>query len=335
MSINKTKRLILALVGMLSIVSVSWGQDPLFSQFYANPLYLNPALAGVERCPRFTMNYRNQWGAINQGEGNYVTYSAGYDQHINALSGGVGILLMHDREGQNGVFKTTRASLIYSYNLNINRKWSLRFGLEGTYWNKSIDWSQLTFGDMIDPRYGFIYNTAETPPTQSIDGVDFSAGALAYSKRFYGGFAVHHLTQPDERFMTGIEKTQLNAKFTAHAGVMIPINKRYPDDGAISPNIMYQSQGKMTSANPTAQQLFLGVYGYKGPFVGGLWWRTGDAVTALVGLRTDYVRFGYSYDITYSKLTNRTGGTHEVSLALHFNCKPVRKKFRQISCPEF
>ena len=36
-------------------------QDPQFTQFYANPLYLNPAFAGTARCPRICMNYRNQW----------------------------------------------------------------------------------------------------------------------------------------------------------------------------------------------------------------------------------------------------------------------------------
>ncbi|MGM0478992.1 MAG: type IX secretion system membrane protein PorP/SprF, partial [Bacteroidota bacterium] len=33
-------------------------QDPQFSQFYANPIYLNPAFAGSHGCPRFAANYR-------------------------------------------------------------------------------------------------------------------------------------------------------------------------------------------------------------------------------------------------------------------------------------
>ena len=54
-------------------------QDPEFTQFYANPLYLNPAFAGTARCPRVNLNYRNQWPGIS---GTYVTYSASYDQHF-------------------------------------------------------------------------------------------------------------------------------------------------------------------------------------------------------------------------------------------------------------
>ena len=57
-------------------------QDVAFSQFYANQLYLNPALAGSARCPRVTLNYRNQWPGIPS---TYVTYSASYDQYVDAF----------------------------------------------------------------------------------------------------------------------------------------------------------------------------------------------------------------------------------------------------------
>ena len=49
-------------------------QDPAFSQFYANPLYLNPAFAGAtpKGCPRANLNYRDQWPGIGR---TYVTTS--------------------------------------------------------------------------------------------------------------------------------------------------------------------------------------------------------------------------------------------------------------------
>jgi type IX secretion system PorP/SprF family membrane protein len=314
--------------------SISFAQDPIFSQFYANPLYLNPALAGSERCPRVILNYRNQWPQINQAGGNYVTYAASYDQHIDALSGGVGLSIMHDREGSGGIFKTNRVNLAYAYNQTVTKKFSMRFALEASYFNKALDWSQLTFGDMIDERYGFIYPTAETPAADRVQGVDFSAGWLGYTKNFYGGFAVHHLTEPKVRYLLG-EDAVIPRKLTLHTGWIIPLNKRFPDEGSISPNILFQQQGKEFGTNPNARQIYLGLYGNKGPFTGGVWYRGGDAFIVLVGIKTDYVRFGYSYDITTSKLTNRSGGSHEISTAFLFNCKPKRKKFRPIACPKF
>ena len=63
------------------------GQDPHFTQYYANPLYLNPAFAGSDICPRFSMNYRNQFPNF----GAYQTYSASYDQYVDAVKGGLGM----------------------------------------------------------------------------------------------------------------------------------------------------------------------------------------------------------------------------------------------------
>jgi len=71
--------LILTVLFSLGISENLFAQDPEFTQFYANPLYLNPAFAGTARCPRVNLNYRNQWPAIS---GTYVTYSASYDQHL-------------------------------------------------------------------------------------------------------------------------------------------------------------------------------------------------------------------------------------------------------------
>ena len=53
----------LAMILLLTAGS-AYAQDPEFTQFYANPLYLNPAFAGSSHCPRMNLNYRNQWPAL-------------------------------------------------------------------------------------------------------------------------------------------------------------------------------------------------------------------------------------------------------------------------------
>ena len=57
---NITKILI-ALSALVFTTETASAQDPAFSQFYANPLYLNPAFAGTNICPRVNLNYRDQW----------------------------------------------------------------------------------------------------------------------------------------------------------------------------------------------------------------------------------------------------------------------------------
>ena len=314
-------------VVLLIIVSVSLGcsnnlfaQDPEFTQFYANPLYLNPAMAGTANCPRFCLNYRNQWPAIS---GTYVTYSASYDQHFDALKGGLGLLVYDDRAGQ-GTLTTFNASGMYSYLLNVNRKFSLRFGLEASYFEKSIDWSKLTFGDMIDERMGFVYNTREIPGKSKVSYADFSAGVFGYTKRFYFGFAANHLTQPNEGF---IGTSQLPMKLTGPVGALFQIGDKR-NEVTVSPNVLYQQQG-------TFQQLNLGLYATKGSIVGGLWYRNQDAFIALIGFQQPHFKVGYSYDITVSKLTNATAGSHEISCSLILHCKPKKKHVRTVNCPSF
>ena len=322
------KLLIVLLTAMIMGSGVSYNklyaQDPQFTQFYANPLYLNPAFAGSARCPRICMNFRDEWPAI---PGTFVTYSASYDQHVDDLAGGIGLLVNQDQAGQ-ATLTTTNISAIYAYQLNVTRTFTISAGFQATYHQKTIDQSKLNFGDMIDPRRGFVYNTGEVLTRTSIGVPDFSAGILGYGRNVFFGFSADHLTQPDESFVS--TASPLPIKWTVHAGAMIPLNSHSIEDEqvTISPNILYQQQQDF-------QQLDLGFYVIKGPIVGGLWYRNQDAIIALIGFQKKFIKMGYSYDVTISKLTEATAGSHEISLILQFSCKPRIRRFRTISCPSF
>src|SRR5688500_10120908 len=75
-------------------------QDPQFSQFYAAPLYLNPAFAGSTNQARAGINYRNQWPAI---DANFTTMSFFADYFIEDKNSDVGLLVTRDREGLAGL----------------------------------------------------------------------------------------------------------------------------------------------------------------------------------------------------------------------------------------
>ena len=302
----------------------AFSQDPEFTQFYANPLYLNPAFAGTHRCPRVALNYRNQWPALS---GTFVTTSASYDQHVDAIYGGLGLLVTSDKAGK-GTLNTNRVSGMYSYQLKISRAFSVRVGAEATYFQRTLDWNKLTFGDQIDPRRGFIYQTGDVPRGGTVSGVDVSAGILGFSEVFFIGIAAHHLNEPNESVVTGSSAIPL--KMTGHAGAVIPLGNKtnYTEGASLSPNILYRQQAGF-------QQLNMGLYMKKGALTGGVWYRNKDAFIVTVGIQSDIVKFGYSYDVTVSKLTNASAGSHEVSFQLNFDCRPRKKTFRTISCPSF
>ncbi len=327
-------RKIIYVLGIIALLLGSTkvsAQDPHFSQFYANPLYLNPAFAGSNVCPRVTAHFRDQWPNIH---GTYITYSASYDQHFDKIAGGIGVLLMGDRQGQ-GVINTYAASFIYSYKLKISRKFNMRFALQATYQQKSLDWSKLTFNDMIDPKYGFVYETNEVAPAKQSKGVaDFSAGFIGYTNNLYFGVAATHVTRPYEGF---ISVTRLPVKWTAHFGGYFDLKRksrksRSFGDISISPNIIYQHQLEFHQLN---YGLYLNYY----PFVVGTWFRqsfrNSDAVIFMFGLQHEMIRVAYSYDLTVSKLANLSGGSHEVSLQFLFPCPERRVVKKDLNCPTF
>jgi len=302
------------------ICTYCFGQDPAFSQFYSNRLYLNPAFAGTAKCPRLTLNYRNQWPGIDNS---FITYAASYDQQVDAISGGFGVQLMSDQAGE-GVLNTTSAALMYSYQIRVNRKFSVRAGFQATGVQKSIDVSNLRFGDMIDARRGFVYQSQEQVKDDRVLYPDFSFGLLGFSEKTYFGFAMHHMTSPDEGF---IDLAVLERRYTAHFGAKFSFGLRNADM-SWSPNVIFQSQGG-------AQELNIGAYISKGPIVLGLWNRMGDSFIALLGIEQDNFKIGYSYDYTTSALNGQTAGSHEISLSYIFPCRPKKVRFETINCPSF
>tara|TARA_B100001287_G_C22686468_1_gene534025 strand:- start:13828 stop:14811 length:984 start_codon:yes stop_codon:yes gene_type:complete len=324
---NFVKFLFVVLFCLYNIKDVA-AQDPAFSQFYANPLYLNPAFAGTNECPRATLNYRDQWPGIGR---TYITTSASWDQYVKEVGGGLGVLMMHDRAGA-GAINTSQFSLLYSYNLKINYNFTVKAGFEASFRQINVDWNKLNFGDQIDPQYGFIYQTNEDIAnyTPSVNYPDFSAGIIGYSKDLFFGFAAHHLTQPNQGF---ISESELPTKFTVHAGGNFKVNRFSRNVTTISPNFLYQKQQDF-------QQFNYGLYVNKGPVVGGLWARNSlnnfDSFILMVGLIQKTFKFGYSYDITTSDLKNsNTLGAHELSFTLFMPCRKRTKSFNTISCPQF
>jgi type IX secretion system PorP/SprF family membrane protein len=320
-------KVILVTVVLLINSSINlYAQDPIFTQFYSNPVYLNPAFAGSNKCPRIVSNFRNQWPGFS---GDFITTSLTYDQYVDKIKGGLGIILMSDQVAK--TLKSNEASFVYSYHQHLSRKFTLNFGIQGTYISKSIDRSNLTFGDMIHPRRGFVLSTQDVINYAPVDIFDFSAGILGYTDKFYVGFATHHLTEPSFSYISTNNTSFLNRRYTAHAGTEISLNSKSlfsEEEKSLSPSVLFIKQGDF-------QQLNFGLYYRKGNYVLGAWYREGDSFIVTAGMNTKLLRIGYSYDLTTSQLGVYSGGSHEISIALKLYCAPKKKSLRAMSCPSF
>lgn len=329
---------VLCLISVFYTNRVS-GQDIHFTQFYASPLYLNPAFAGANVCSRLSLTYRNQWPAISQ---TYQTMMATFDHDLQFYNIGVGLLLAQDKAGS-GSLTTTIVSPTVSYGLKVNREVMMRFGLQPGIIFKSVDFSKLTFGDQL-ANGGTNVPTVETPTSNQVLP-DINASMLVYTKKFWGGLSLFHMLKP-EQSLTGNTDSELPFKFSLHGGMKINLSGRGLEDldyQSLSPAFNFRAQEKFS-------QLDIGLYYTKYLFNVGLWYRgipvlksyepgriNNDAMAIVIGIQTERFNTGYSYDFTISGLSNKSGGAHELTLAYQF-CKAKRKKSKfslQVPCPKF
>ncbi|MBQ7280740.1 MAG: type IX secretion system membrane protein PorP/SprF [Bacteroidales bacterium] len=333
---NRVLKIFMLLCLMAIAVQGVKAQDIGFSQFYSNQLYLNPAFAGSKIAPRFSINFRHQWPKLVSA---YSTVSVSYDQYIDPLHGGIGVIVMGDRQGDHGALGMYSAGLAYSFRFQVSRNIYVNAALQASVSNVSLKWDEtsMRFPDQIDPVYGYIWTTQATPPEKTSSWfMDFHAGVLAYGESWYAGVAAAHLNRPDQGFYS---EDRIPMKITVHGGGMINLaeeRRRTSSLGLgtpiISPNIIYQYQGSFHYFN-------YGLYLDWEPFMVGAWYRNGiensDAFIFMIGIQQDYFKVGYSYDVTVSKLANNTAGAHEISLGFLLPTPDPKKKVKAVRCPSF
>jgi type IX secretion system PorP/SprF family membrane protein len=327
------KRIIYLIALSFIILTDSFGQDPTFSQFYANALYLSPSFTGATNEYRFALNYRDQWPSV---PGVFNTYSISFDKALTNFNSGIGVLATYDVAGS-GNLSTTNIGLLYSYDFNINKEWHIRPGVDFKFYYEGLDIGKLVFNSQIT---GSGTSPSITPPPfKNVADVDFATSALVYNSRTWGGFTLDHLLAPKTSFYGNDATVPVKINFYGGTQILKQTRLRQKSQDILSVAINFQKQGKFYQSD-------LGLYYYKDPIIFGIWYRgiplvtsqVGDAIIGLVGIKTKQLHIGYSYDFTISSLIGSTGGAHEISLVYEFNNLSIgqlKKRIRAIPCPEF
>jgi type IX secretion system PorP/SprF family membrane protein len=303
-------------------------QDPQFSQFYSNPLYLAPSFAGAAGGSRICANFRNQWISL---PATFTTYSFSYDHYFSKFNSGFGLLAYKDAAGT-GQLGTLSVGAQYSYNFKLFETVYVRPGLHFSYREHGLAWDKLNFIDEVMFNGG---PTIQPEPLAKTRDVDLAFSTLVYTQRVWAGVTVDHLLTPNVSLYA--DKTVVPVKISLFGGVELVRKSRLlkPTEETMTLAYLFKKQGPY-------YQLDLGVYWYKNPLVLGLWYRgippfnsqRGDAFIILVGYKTHNFNIGYSYDVTISNLIGQAIGSHEISMSVKF-ALPRRTKKGGVPCPEF
>ncbi len=293
--------------------------DPHFSQYYANPLWLNPALTGVtDGDYRVNINAKQQWSNLNNG---YLTAGASFDMapKKNLAFGG---MIINQRAGDIG-YNQLNALVSGSYRIRFGREGDqiINFGLQAGIINKSFDPSKVTLGSQYNPIIGYDPGMGfnENISSSNYLAPDVNAGIMYFdgsgnkNVNVFAGASVSHLTQPKDKFVGG--NARLPMRFTGHGGARIKLS--YLLD--ITPNFIYLKQGD-------AQEIAAGAYAQlmlnpESDILFGSNYRVDDSAIAFVGLHLKSMVFGVSYDFNTSQLNRATGSRGGLELSIAFTSR--------------
>jgi type IX secretion system PorP/SprF family membrane protein len=312
-----------------SLCSVFGQQDPQFSHYMFNGLYINPAYASVEGVSRATLIHRSQWlgysgtNPADQSGGAPSTQmlSANYPFKILSsptFNSGAGLVVVNDRLGplRNIIVKGS-----FAYNIELGTGGTLSAGARLGLWSQKIDVSLLRpaeDGDLIVDGFG-AGNVSQTKP-------DFGLGVWYNSTKYWAGISLNHAFR--STFTFNVDPETIGSKLHQHLYVTGGYNFFFGSRLIVSPSAIIQTDFSETSFNYGAIAQ-LDKYKYWGGITlrqsiadnptgeNGKQWVTDDFVL-LLGmsfLDDNKLRAGYAFDLVSSGAAAKNPTSHEIMIS--------------------
>jgi type IX secretion system PorP/SprF family membrane protein len=323
-----------------SATAVAWAQEPVFSQYYSSSLYLNPALAGIEKQVTFGANYRSQWNKLVLP---FNTFQLSFVQPVFQRSarkkhlGGAGISVLNDTAGPSREFSSQAVSLSGAYNLYFGEAHTLSMAIQAGASQQKVNYDNLRWTSQYGVDTG--YDATRAGESSFVNARVFQPllgmGAMwSYNNSshkgttYYQGVALSNLLRARSHF-AGLAG-EAAPVFKAHGGLTIQLN----DLLEISPNYLFQKQG-------SNRQFNAGLYGGyslpKSPLGNakatlGTWYRFGDAFIVSTGLSTERVSVAFSFDSNVGSMGRTFGNASAYELSMSYRL-PGKNNFKRISSP--
>ncbi|WP_116106991.1 PorP/SprF family type IX secretion system membrane protein [Lewinella sp. IMCC34191] len=262
------------LVVMISAGAQLLGQDPFFSQFYANRVYLNPAYAGLEAGTQLILNYRDQWFGLPDAtgmpfQGGYRTYNATLNQRmpcfkdIERATFGIAGSVFQDETGA-APLKTTGVGLAAAFeyafinpDLKISNGLSrldMRMGAQLSMMQSSMASGDFIFSYQLDPVTGVV-GAAKIIDVATGPYMNMNIGAMVRGSWNHGlqdytiftlGASLSNVNQPNVAFDEESANVNLPRRTTLHMGLTRRVSSmkgtRSYTPTSIAPQFRWDSQ---------------------------------------------------------------------------------------------
>ena len=331
------KRVFILSLFVATVFKTITAQDPHFSQIQYNPLYLNPAFAGVTeygKANRLAGLYRDQWRTLPVP---YSTTTATYDRTLKKfpkgwLLGG-GLSFLYDRAGD-GHLSIFNPNLTMNFGKYFNKeKQLLTVGITAGITVKTLDYLGLQFdnqynGSSFDPNLpsGEAFSNNNISYPNFTLGVNFRTKIKGNSTLDIGG-TTSNLHQPNQNFLY-YTTSKLPSRHTAYAKAKIGIK----DNWNIQPGVFFLNQKKANQVlvNAIAEVRFSEKKDFGLGFGAGYRAIGNDAAIAYLSFLYKTLRIGAAYDFNVSGLRKATKAQGAFEIALNYEFGTIKTK----QCPK-
>lgn len=314
----KAKYSLLFLMGYLvlnnPVSKVLAQQTPIYSQYMFHKFILNPAVAGSDGYTAYSLTSRIQWvGFKDAPSTNAISYQTRLLKSKLVLrfnkkrvqyqapehgSVGVGLHAFSDRRGlliQNGI------QLTYAYHQKIELKEQLSFGISLNLVQFRVKTDCLL---MAQPDAYFNEGRIATWIP------DVNIGAYYTSYHGFWGISVSQLFQSVFSFGFSTDRQlKLERNYNVMSGYRFLLTQKF----SLEPGFQFKTTQQFIC------QLDIGTrWYYQNDFWGGVFYRTGNAMVAMLGVKMKSIYAGYAFDYSFNQLQSFSFGTHELILSMKF-----------------
>lgn len=277
-------------------------QQPQFTHYGFNGLYISPAYAGITNRPEVSSIYRYQWlgyDATFDDGGAPQTLLISAHTPVRLLKGGVGVNLMRDKIGN-----TTHTAVGLSYSLHFNiGEGRLGLGLQGNV--NTIKKGSYRANDEGDASIPF--NSSDTK-------YDVGAGLWYESATFYAGGGITNLLNTKYEFIDVNDSENDRGVLLSENHIFVTAGYNLPLTGelVVTPMALAKYDTETFSFDAGARAT------YDDKYWVGLNYRHQEAVGALVGvglLADNSLRIGYAIDLTVFNQAAKAPTSHEVMIS--------------------